>query len=92
MKSNNSNFDDNTIEKSKKVVISYLENNYENIEKVEFKKEHSSPMGSLVLEGKVNEKAYFNIGINNDFTIGSIGEGDGFPDLKDECREKTCDY
>lgn len=92
MKSNQSDFDDETIEKAKEVVISYLENNYENIEKVEFKKEPSSPMGSLVLEGKVNGKASFNIGVNSDFTVGSIGEGEGFPDLKEECKERTCDY
>ena len=49
-------------------------------------------MGRLVLEGTVNKKATFNIGVNDDFTVGSIGMGEGFPEPKEECKEQSCDY
>ncbi|MDY0404072.1 DUF1433 domain-containing protein [Virgibacillus sp. 179-BFC.A HS] len=86
-------YDAATIEKGQKTVESYIRNNYEDIETVEFNNDHSNPMGGLMIRGKVNGKAGFVVHVDaNDFTVRSIGEKEGFPDLKKECREKVCPY
>ncbi|WLR59092.1 hypothetical protein [Guptibacillus hwajinpoensis] len=90
--SNSENYSEETIEKAKASVESYIINNYQNVESVEFKESPSAPMGRLVLEGTVNKKATLNIGVNDDFTVGSIGMGEGFPEPKEECKEHSCDY
>ncbi|MFK3960003.1 hypothetical protein [Guptibacillus hwajinpoensis] len=84
------NQDTERIEKAKASVESYIINNYQNIEIVEFKESPSAPMGRLVLEGTVNKKATFTIGVNGDFTVGSIGMGEGFPEMKEACKEQIC--
>ena len=86
-------YDQEAVNKAEKVVESYLENNYKNIETVEVDKIYKSQMGGMTADGTVNNKIEFNIGIEEtDFTISSIGEGEGFPDEKEECRDKVCDY
>lgn len=86
------NQDTERIDRAKASVESYIINNYQNVESVEFKDSPSAPMGRLVLEGTVNQKATFNIGVNDDFTVGSIGMGEGFPEPKEECKDHSCDY
>jgi hypothetical protein len=90
--SNSVNYSEETIEKAKASVESYIINNFQDVESVEFKDSPSSPMGGLVLEGTVNKKATFNIGVNEDFTVGGIGKGEGFPERKEECKDHSCDY
>lgn len=86
-------YDQATIEKAQKTVESYIRNNYEGIKTVEFNNDHSNPMGGLMIRGKVNGKAGFVVDVDpDDFTVGSIGEKEGFPDLKKECEEKECPY
>ncbi|KMM39224.1 DUF1433 domain-containing protein [Guptibacillus hwajinpoensis] len=92
MNSNSEDYSEETIDKAKASVESYIINNYQNVESVEFKDSPSAPMGRLVLEGTVNQKATFNIGVNDDFTVGSVGMGEGFPEPKEECRDHSCDY
>ncbi|MDY0404064.1 DUF1433 domain-containing protein [Virgibacillus sp. 179-BFC.A HS] len=90
---NSDEYSDSTIEKAKKTVESYIRNNYEDVKTVEFNNDHSNPMGGLMIRGKVNGKAGFVVDVDpDDFTVESIGEKEGFPDLKKECREKECPY
>lgn len=86
-------YDQQAIEKAEASVESYLINNYKNIESVEIDKFYKSPMGGMTADGTVNKKYEFNIGVEeSDFTIGSMAEHEGFPERKDECKSKTCDY
>lgn len=86
-------YDQETIHQAEAAVESYLKNNYKDIETVEIKEVYKSPMGGMTADGTVNNKFEFNIGVEeSDFTIGSIGEGEGFPELKEECKEKSCDF
>ena len=94
---NQQTYDDETIQKAMETAESYLRNNYKDIQSVEFDdKDFTSPMGGFLITGKVNGKYKFSISIdgleNGQFWIGSIGEGHGFPEEKDECKDKTCDY
>ncbi|WP_152670943.1 DUF1433 domain-containing protein [Guptibacillus hwajinpoensis] len=88
--------DDETISKARDTVESYLIHNYKDIDQIEFDKDTTSPMGGMMISGIVNgnEKATFSIDVEveNDFSVGSIGKGEEFPERKQECIEKTCDY
>lgn len=84
--------DQEQIDKAEASVERYLIANFQNVESVEFNNSPSAPMGGLVLEGTVNGKATFNIGVHDDFSVGGIGKGEGFPERKEECREHSCDY
>jgi len=90
---NASDYDKETIEKAEATAKSYLENNYTDIESVEIEKVYRGEMGGLRIKGTVNNKYEFGMGINeSDFTVGSIGGEKGFPDRKEECKDKSCDY
>lgn len=84
--------DPEQIDKAEASVERYLIANFQNIESVEFNNSPSAPMGGLVLEGTVNGEATFNIGVHDDYTVGGIGKGEGFPERKEECQEHSCDY
>ncbi|SHI02355.1 Protein of unknown function [Virgibacillus chiguensis] len=97
VKSNEEDFNNNTILKAEKTIESYLSNNFKNIHTITFKKnDYSTPMGGMVISGTVNnnEKATFSIDVDyeNDFKIISSAVGKEFPERKEECKEKTCDY
>jgi hypothetical protein len=44
------------------------------------------------VNGTVNGEAGFSVSVDGNFEIGSIGEKEGFPEIKEECVEKVCDY
>ncbi len=44
------------------------------------------------MEGIVNKQYDFTISLNGDFIVTSVGENNGFPKLKEECKEQVCDY
>ncbi|MDP4549675.1 DUF1433 domain-containing protein [Alkalihalobacillus macyae] len=93
MTANNNEYDDETKIKAKKTVERFLMNNYENIDTVEFTSVDQSEMGGLNVDGTINDgEAEFSAGIENDFSVGSIGLGEGFPEIKDACMVETCDY
>lgn len=85
-------YDQNTIYKAKESVESYLNNNHKNIKYIEIKDVYENPMGEITVDGTVNDSAKFNVGLESDFTVGSIGTGKGFPEKKEGCEYKTCDY
>ncbi|MBF0707684.1 MULTISPECIES: DUF1433 domain-containing protein [Bacillaceae] len=86
-------YDDGTKTKARKSVESFLMNNYEDIKSVEFTNVYQSEMGGLNVDGTINGgEAEFSAGIENDFSVGSIGLGEGFPEIKKACLVETCDY
>lgn len=90
---NTQEFNEEEIEKAKKVSESYLKNNYKGIESVEFESDFSHPMGGMMVRGTVNNEAGFSISMDTElFEVMSIGEKEGFPEVKEECKEKICDY
>lgn len=94
--SDKENLDENTIQKAKNTAESYLKNNYKNIDKIEFSDDYSSPMGGFMIRGIVNnnneENFSIDMDVNNNFEIGSVGTGEKFPDMKEECKVEDCDY
>jgi hypothetical protein len=86
------NYDEETNAKAKKITESYLRNNFKNIQSVELEEPFQSEMGALTVEGTVNNKAGFHVTFNDKLKILSIGTNEGFPDRKEECKKKTCDY
>ncbi|GEN31873.1 acetyl-CoA carboxylase beta subunit [Cerasibacillus quisquiliarum] len=90
---NQQTYDDETIQKAMETAESYLKNNYKDIQSVEFDdKDFTSPMGGFLVTGKINGTAKFSVSMDNNFRVGSLGRGHGFPEEKDECKDKTCDY
>ncbi|MGX4668247.1 DUF1433 domain-containing protein [Cerasibacillus sp. JNUCC 74] len=93
MNSPNSNYDKKTIDKAKKTVESYLRNNYESVNEVEFSDDTNDPMGGLMIRGTVNGKADFSASVDPEsFIVRSLAEKEDFPERKEECKEKACDY
>ena len=87
------NQEEEPVNKAKSTVESYLNNNFEDINEIKFDKgDFESPMGGLLVTGIVNGKAKFSISLDDDFNVGSIGLGDDFPERKEECKQKSCDY
>ncbi|MGG1686835.1 hypothetical protein [Pseudalkalibacillus sp. NRS-1564] len=92
MNSQSENYDDETKEKAKEAVRSFVVSNYEDIDSVEITKLYQSEMGGLNIEGTVNDgAAEFKAGVRNDFSIGNLSPGEKFPDMKEECKEQICD-
>ncbi len=56
---NNQNYEKETIEKAKEVAESYIKNNYEDFDTIEFSSVEESPMGDMILTGEVNGEAGF---------------------------------
>ena len=90
---NSQDYDNETIEKAKEVAESYIKNNYQDIETVEFIGVEESPMGGMWVNGKVNGKAGFTIDMDEKvFKVMGAGLKEGFPELKEECKNGGCDY
>ncbi|WP_240458723.1 hypothetical protein [Virgibacillus sp. Bac330] len=60
---------------------------------MEFKDDMIVPMGGLMIRGTVNGKAEFSASVDpKEFKVNSMGEKEGFPKVKEECKEEVCDY
>lgn len=91
MKSND--FDEDTTKRAGETAESYVKSNFQDIETVEIKKVYRGPMGGMVVDGVVNGQYEFDLGMDeDDFTVQSGGYGEGFPNRKEECKNKSCDY
>lgn len=76
-------YDKETIEKAEIAAESYLKEKYTDIETIEIEDVYQGEMGGLRVKGTVNKKHEFSMGVNeSDFTIGSIGTEEGFPERK----------
>ena len=85
-------YDDETIKEVEEIAENYIRNNYEDIDTVEITGVEEGQMGGIIVKGEVNGEAGFTVGIDEEtFTVGSVGRKDGFPDLKEECKEQECD-
>ncbi len=86
-------FDKETTEKAEATAKSYLENNYNDIKIIEIEEIYRNEMGGMSISGTVNNKASFHISMDeSEFTVKSIGEEKGFPEIKKECKKTDCDY
>lgn len=86
-------FDEATVAEAKTVTKNYLENNYENIQSIELEEPEESPMGSMTVDGSVNNGKAFSISLNEDLTVASLViQSDDFPEEKAACRKKSCEY
>ncbi len=86
-------YDDETSEKAKSIVKSYLINNYHGIEDIELGELYQSPMGSMTVDGKVNGNEKFSITFTDKLKVRSlVVKSENFPEEKEECKEKDCDY
>lgn len=84
--------DKQTIEKARESVESYFRHNYEDVEIMTFSEDTSDPMEGLMINGTVNG-AEFSASVDSEtFKVKSVGETEGFPDVKEECRITVCDY
>ncbi|PAF34854.1 hypothetical protein CHH69_13630, partial [Terribacillus saccharophilus] len=83
-------YDDKTIRKAEEATITFINNNFEGVHSIELEEPYQSPMGSLTVPGTVNG-AGFTASLNKDFTIAGIGSEEGFPELREDCVEKTCE-
>ena len=93
MNSNKDNFDEETINKAKTTVESYLINNFKDIDSIKFEDDYTHPMGGMNVRGIVNDDGEFSVSIDPEtFNVLGISLDDNFPELKDECIEKECDY
>ncbi|MDP4549684.1 hypothetical protein Q9251_02165 [Alkalihalobacillus macyae] len=84
-------YDNETKEKAKASVEEFITSNYEEIDSVEMTRVYQSEMGGLNVDGTVNGgAARFSAGIESDFSVGSLGLGEGFPEMKEACKERIC--
>lgn len=85
-------YDDETSINAKESAKNFLESNYHGINSIELEEPYTSPMGSMTIEGKVNKEVGFTITLDDDLVVSGIGTNEGFPEVKEECKEKMCDY
>ncbi|MED3737532.1 DUF1433 domain-containing protein [Virgibacillus pantothenticus] len=87
------NYDEKIITKAKNTVESYLVNNYQNINEIEFSDDTNDPMGGLMISGTINNEVGFSASVDPEkFVVKSLGTDEGFPPKKEECEGKVCDY
>lgn len=89
--SNDQTHDKEFVAKAEEKAEKYIRNNYNGVETVEFSDDHSSPMGNFALRGTVNGNAKFEMDVDDSLFIGGISEGEGFPEIKEECKEVACE-
>ncbi|SEN79853.1 hypothetical protein SAMN04489762_2868 [Terribacillus saccharophilus] len=92
MNDSNSEYDEETVSQAKDTAESYIKNNFEGIESIEMGEPYEAPMGSMTIDGTVNDGAGFSIKFHKDTSVAGIGTKEGFPELKDECEDTSCDY
>jgi hypothetical protein len=85
------NLDNKTASQIKENATSYIENNYKSIEAIDLNEPYRGQMGSLKVDGSVNEVG-FSISLNDDLSFKGISTEEGFPERKDECKDTSCDY
>ncbi|MDP4549687.1 hypothetical protein [Guptibacillus hwajinpoensis] len=92
MNSNTEKYDEETVKEAKASVTSYIENNYNDINSIEVNDPYEAEMGSITVRGKANGED-FSVRLNNDLTIAVMSiQSENFPQKKEECKEKICEY
>ncbi|MDP4549677.1 DUF1433 domain-containing protein [Alkalihalobacillus macyae] len=91
--SSNKAYDQETITNAEASTQNYIKSNFEEIQSVEITSIYQNEMGGMTVEGSVNNgKGSFSAGIENDFSVGSVGISEEFPDRKENCMKRTCSY
>ncbi|QHA91104.1 hypothetical protein [Bacillus sp. N1-1] len=91
--SSSETYDDKTIAKAEASTQNYIESNFKEVQSVEITTVYQNEMGGMTVEGSVNNgEGTFSAGIENDFSVGSVGVSETFPDRKEDCMERTCSY
>ncbi|MBF0707686.1 DUF1433 domain-containing protein [Alkalihalobacillus hwajinpoensis] len=86
-------YDEETIAKAESSTLNYIKSNFKKIQSVEITNVYQNEMGGMTVEGSVNNgEGTFSAGIENDFSVGSVGVSETFPDRKEDCMERTCTY
>ncbi len=81
-----------TVKEAQANVISYIENNYANIETLTVNKPYEAEMGSITVDGKANGEA-FSVSLDTDLMVAGVAiQSEQFPEKKEECMERICDY
>ncbi|MDG5472107.1 hypothetical protein P6709_10115 [Jeotgalibacillus sp. ET6] len=87
------NYSEDQYEEAETMAVDYLNKNYEEIETIEIDSVEDSPMGGIFVQGRANTIG-FNISISSDsqgeLSFSSIGEEEGFPKSKEECKDVIC--
>ena len=89
---NKDTYDVETIDKAKSAVESFINANFKEVTAIECGEPYESPMGGMVIDAEVNNEAVISLNFDEEFKIGSYSTEDGFPDKKDECKDKVCEY
>ncbi|MCM3227358.1 DUF1433 domain-containing protein [Terribacillus saccharophilus] len=82
MNDSNSKYDEETNAKAKITAEEYIKENYKDIVSIEMGDLYEAPMGSLTIDGTVNNGAGFSISFNKDISVSRIGTDEGFPERK----------
>ncbi|MGG1686844.1 hypothetical protein [Pseudalkalibacillus sp. NRS-1564] len=91
--SSHETYDEETIAKAEASTQNYIKSNFKEIQSVEITTVYQNEMGGMKVEGSVNNgEGTFSAGIENDFSVGSVGVSETFPDRKEDCMERTCTY
>lgn len=49
-------------------------------------------MGGLVIDAKVNGESVISLSFDENFKVSSYSTEEGFPEEKEERKDKVCDY
>lgn len=79
---NDSEYDEETNSQAKTIAAEYIDENYKNIKAIEMGDLYEAPMGSLKIDGAVNDGNSFSISFNKDISVSRISTGEGFPARK----------
>lgn len=85
------NIDKETASDIKEIATSYIENNYKSVESINLDEPYRGQLGSLKVDGTVNEIG-FSISFDEDLTFKGISTEEKFPERKDECKDTSCEY
>lgn len=77
-----SEYDVETNSLAKTITAEYIDENYKNIKAIKMGDLYEAPMGSLTIDGAVNDVNSFSISFNKDISVSRISTGEGFPARK----------
>ncbi|MDP4549685.1 hypothetical protein Q9251_02170 [Alkalihalobacillus macyae] len=81
-----------TVKEAQANVTSYIENNYANIETLKVNEPYKAEMGIMTVDGKTNGEA-FSVSLDTNLMVAGVAIlSEQFPEKKEECLERICDY
>lgn len=81
-----------TVKEAQANVTSYIENNYANIETLKVNEPYKAEMGIMTVDGKANGEA-FSVSLDTDLIVAGVAIlSEQFPEKKEKCLERICNY